>query len=269
MTEEKTLRIQTEEEFMMAAHSCDSKKDLPVLNSSDRFFYDLYSDLLESIYYHFKQFTFLFFLEDFPWRNMLTVEKKFVPKFAALQRGMAHIGKYIEAHLMSTKQKEVSAAVFVLSSLDDKYLDFVLKKFMSVENDYISAYVKGLKRGQNLQLTTKLFSILAICSESIEIACIEIIKYRNDFDPEQFAPYREQFDLDKAPSVLDKSNDNSEHKTLQDLVNEMEADQNSYDTRKKAWQEFVIQSKKQIAFEPDWSVKKQEAAIRMCQQAID
>ena len=262
-------RILTEEEFMMEAFSFESEKDLPELIEHDKFYNEVYLNLLENIYYYFKQFTFLFFVEEFAWRKMLTIEKMFEPKFEALKHGINHIDKYIKAHLFSVKKDKVSAAAFVLSSLDDKYLDSVLEKFLDVEQEYIPAYIKGLKHGRNPQLTARVFSILDSCSEFIKSACFEIIKYRDDYTPEQFVQYRKQLDPIKNISDMEASEDTLQSYTLNQLIEEIDADQNSYEARKKAWQQFVIQTKQTIAFEPDWPVKKQEAAIQKCKQVLD
>ena len=259
------LRINSEEEFMMAAFSCESEDELPELKGYDRFYDEIYLNILSSIYYHFKQFTFLFYVKEFAWRSMQTIESKLELQLDALTDGLDYVEKYIKVHLLSKKHDQVSGAVFVLSSLEGKHLDIVLEKFPEVEDDYIKAWVKGLKHGRNQSLTDILFALLETCPDKIRSACFEIIRYRADYTSDQFEQYKKH--LESAFDFSDTT-ESKEPKTLKQLIEEMDAEKNSYESRKKAWRRFIIQSKQKIAFEPDWPVEKQKAAILECKQII-
>ncbi len=256
-------RVYSEEDFMRIALCCDSIEDIPEMKEPEKFYHELYSDLLDKVCFFYKQFACLFTM-DFPWKNMEKIEQRLNRHLTVLSSGMVHIEKYVKAHLFSKKELNLSATVFVLSSLGcEKYLDYVLDKFIKVEEEYCDAFVQGLKRGHDKKITDKLFTILDNNSGFIKKACLKIIKYRNDYDPELFEPYHDSTD---APDQVQGSQD---FNALEQLITEMESEKNDYRTRQNAWKEFVMTLGSNIPFEADWPVAKQIKSINMCREAIN
>jgi len=196
----EVVRVTRQEEIQNIVEASDAPVERVVEKSDIEAFQDeICADLVHEIGYLFRRFTRLFY-EEFPWKQIKKTEARLWAMIDAVRPCRNECVDHITEGLDSGKEKDVTAAVFILCSIgegkkNDAHIDSVLSRYSCIDDaEQRHWYVRGMKYGLNARVTSRLFFILDHLPDGMRAECIEIISYRNDAPEASFIPYRQIMD---------------------------------------------------------------------------
>ncbi|WP_300667625.1 hypothetical protein [Desulfoluna sp.] len=183
----EVVRVTRQEEIRNIALTRDIAAMEVVEKSNIEVFHDeICAELVHEIGYLFRRFTMLFH-EAVSWNQIKKTEERLSARIDALRTCRNGCIDHVTEGLDSGREKDVTAAVFILCSIgdqeqSDRHIDSVLSRYSRIDDvEQRSWYARGMTYGLNSRVTSRLLFISDHVSDVMRAECVEVIEARGRF----------------------------------------------------------------------------------------